>query len=359
MSLPEALISGVDESILNGHRKSAMAMRSSLLLATSSLCVALFSTASAKAQTQQTGTQQAPRTLTGAPAAAAGMGPAIASERPSLVAKANPVKRKCAAAYESAQEHRALGALTETRSQLQVCASAQCPNFVQQDCQRWLSEVEEELPSFVIQTVLSGGAAATDVVVELDGQALSQQVLSNPIALNPGHHQVVVRGPKNTVATRQLLAQQGIQGREIRIVLGASGDLDGLSASTNESADFSWKPYAYASWGVGALGLGVFGILGYVGRTDEHALSDECSGSASLDTLNSCSEGEVNERIDDYQRLQGIADLGLIAGLIGIVGGTSLFFIDSKPSESPQSGAVHWNVLPRQDGAFATVQGRF
>lgn len=275
---------------------------------------------------------------------------------------ASPTKQQCAVAYETAQEHRAAGKLTETRSQLYICSKSQCPSFVQKDCRGWLKEVTRELPSFVIRTVDADGQPATDITVELDGKQLSQAALEQAIALDPGHHQLVVKRDDTTLATRQLLAQQGIQKRKIELALGP-GSLSGSVLGPDSDTETSWRPYSYASFGMGALGLGLFGVLGYMGRADEHALRDECPRDASLRALGTCEPAENNQRVSDYQALQGMADLGLIAGILGLVGGTTLFFIDSETdfnsNTASNTGAVQWNVAPQPNGAFATVQGHF
>src|SRR5690606_7554226 len=128
-----------------------------------------------------------------------------------------PSKAGCARAYESSQESRAAGQLQETRARRSICARPECPSFVQKGCARWLGEVEQELPSVVLRAEGLDPAAAREVNVTIDGQAVPGALDGAPIPLDPGRHELVAEGPGQPRMARVILAQQGVQNRTVTL----------------------------------------------------------------------------------------------------------------------------------------------
>lgn len=294
---------------------------------------------------------------------------------PASAQQESPSKASCAQAYESAQESRASGQLQETRERLSFCARAECPSFVQKDCARWLEEVDRELPSIVLYPIGLAPEAAARATVKLDGKELPGALAGGPIVLDPGRHELSVERPGEPAVTRVIMAQQGVQNRSIKIDLGAAEDASetDVTAPPPDAASSdpsSLRPYAYVAWGVGAVGLGVFAVMGTLGRADESALKDECGMLATVPAdvaPGVCLQETIDERQASYQREFVIADVGLITGLVGAAAGTVLFFLsapDSSTSESvertlgEQTG-LRVDVSPTPGGAFATIRSAF
>jgi hypothetical protein len=171
------------------------------------------------------------------------------------------------------------------------------------------------------------------------------------------------------------MAQQGVQNRSIRIELGAAENASAtgvpeLPPDAAPSSPSPLRPYAYAAWGVGAVGLGVFAVMGTLGRADERALKDECPLLATPGTEvgpGVCDQQTIDERQSSYQREFVIADVGLVTGIVGAAAGTVLFFLsapDSSDAESvertlgEQTG-LRVDVSPTPGGAFATIRSAF
>lgn len=300
----------------------------------------------------------------------------VALSAPEAAAQeAAPSKASCAQAYESAQESRASGQLQETRERLSFCARTECPSFVQKDCARWLEEVDRELPSIVLYPVGSSSDAAAQVTVKLDGQELPEALAGGPIVLDPGRHELVVERPGEPPVTRIIMAQQGVQNRSIKIELGPPGEVGGagaasLEADTEASTSSPLRPYAYAAWGVGAVGLGVFAVLGTLGRADERGLKDDCPRKANAPEEvgpGVCLQSTIDERQSSYQREFVIADVGLVTGIVGATAGAVLFFLSASDSTNAEDvettlGAqtgLRVDVSPTPGGAFATIQSAF
>jgi hypothetical protein len=284
----------------------------------------------------------------------------------------NPSKASCAQAYESAQESRASGQLQETRQRLSFCARSECPSFVQKDCARWLDEVDRELPSVVLSAVGLDREAAARVTVKLDGRLISGALSGGPVSLDPGRHELVVQRPGHNPITRIIMAQQGVQNRSIVVPFDDVGDGSGGSPERDEAPN-AWaplRPYSYVAWGVGAVGLGTFAVLGTLGRADARELREECPEFTTEDTPNPppgvCHQSTIDERKSSYEREFVFADVGLITGIIGAAAGTALFIMSeagpapaSADAELDSAKGLHFDVSPTSGGVRASVRGAF
>jgi len=287
---------------------------------------------------------------------------------------APPTKTSCAEAYESSQETRASGHLQEARTGLAFCAQTECPAFVQKDCARWLEEVERELPSVVISVAGLDPEATREATLKIDGLARTDALAGTPISLNPGKHELTLESPGEPAVVRQIVALQGVQNRAVEIRVGAAAAtleprteptlaVDAAGAGTSPL-----RSYAYVAWGVGAVGLGVFGVLGTLGRADEASLREDCPMQASVPEQVApgvCAESEIEERKSQYQTENLIADIGLITGILGAAGGTALFILSATKSPStpatgaPSTAGLRLDLGPTRGGARASLSGAF
>jgi hypothetical protein len=281
----------------------------------------------------------------------------------------NPSKASCAEAYESAQESRASGHLQETRERLAYCAQPECPGFVQKDCARWLDEVERELPSIIVSATASDGQPLQGASVSLDGQVVADALTSKSISVDPGRHELVVQDPQGTKVTRTIIAQQGVQNRPVEVRFGAApASVTSAPIREEDPRDSTLMPYAYAAWGAGAVGFGVFAVLGTLGRADERGLEEDCpmvmpvAPAEGLDR-GVCLTSRFEERRDSYKREFVFADVGLVTGIVGAAAGTLLFVLSQGASpedtSAPAAGGLSIEVGPTQGGAWANLQGRF
>lgn len=283
--------------------------------------------------------------------------------------QAAPSKASCAAAYESAQESRASGALQRTRSQLAYCAQTECPAFVQKDCAHWLQEVDRELPSIVV-SVLGLDTGAEGVTLKLDGQPVADAFSGKAISLDPGQHQLVLERQGAEPMKRTLLAQQGVQNRTVEFRVGEASrgadasesmfDADAAAPSTSPL-----RSLAFVSWGVGAVGFGAFAVLGTLARADEDRFREDCASVAPTPDLlgpGICLQSTADRRKEKYEREEVLADVGLITGIAGAVAGTALFVLSTSGSASGDAepkAAARLELSPLPGGAWAGVSGAF
>lgn len=280
-----------------------------------------------------------------------------------------PSKASCAQAYESAQESRASGQLQETRQRLAFCARAECPSFVQKDCARWLEEVERELPSVIVSAVGLEPEKAAEVSIKLDGNVVPGALGGAPIALDPGRHELLIEVPGQAPMMRVVMAQQGVQNRAIEIDLGSGAGPTGSGELELDRAESSspLRPYAYAAWGVGAVGFGMFAVLGTLGRADENGLERDCPSVTDNENQVApgiCHSTTIDERKSAYEREFAFADVGLVTGIVGAAAGTVLFILSettgaADASAEPTSAGMRFDVTPTPGGAYGSVGTTF
>jgi hypothetical protein len=284
-----------------------------------------------------------------------------------------PNKATCAEAYESAQETRASGALQQTRARLAFCAQTECPAFVQKDCARWLEEVDRELPSVVVSVVGLAPEAAQSTSLKIDGKPIAEPLAGNSISLDPGKHELVLERPGAEPFTRTILAQQGVQNRTVEIRLDdaerPAADAPAFAADTATPGSSPMRSIAYASWGVGAVGLGAFAVLGTLARADKKSFEDECSRVTSLPEQvgpGVCLDSSLKDKRSKYEREEIMADVGLLTGIAGAAVGTVLFVMTLNQGSSSatskaasDSARLHLDVAPTPGGAWASIAGSF
>ena len=279
-----------------------------------------------------------------------------------------PSKASCAQAYESAQESRASGQLQETRQRLAFCAQTECPSFVQKDCARWLVEVERELPSVVVTAPGLDAPTAAGVVVKIDGQIVARGLSGEAVALDPGSHELVVESPGQVPVMRTIMAQQGVQKRAIEIEFASLAPPASTEADPGPESASNLRPYAFAAWGAGAVGLGVFAVLGTLGRAEEDSLRQDCP---LLDTTpetvepGACPSDEIESRKSDYESKFVAADVGLVVGIAGVATGTVLYMLSLDDSSQggaateSDAAALQFDVSQLRGGAWASVKAQF
>jgi hypothetical protein len=240
---------------------------------------------------------------------------------------------------------------------------------VQKDCARWLEEVERELPSVLVQAPGLDPEGARTLSVKIDGTEVPGALGGTAIPLDPGRHELVAETPGRPSVTRVIVAQQGVQNRTVTLDFGVSpGPTTPSDVAVDTGGEGSeLRPYAYVAWGVGAVGLGMFAVLGTLGRADERALKDDCPRATpdpTLVTEGVCLKARADERKSIYEREFVLADVGLVTGIIGAAAGTVLFILSAtESSDSATTGdgraLLQLDVTPAPGGGYASVSGAF
>jgi len=206
---------------------------------------------------------------------------------------ADPQKQACADAYDNSQLLRDRRQLTLARAQLVVCQRA-CPRRLAADCDAWLADIEQRMPTVELVAVDSVGQPV-EGHVSVDGQP-DQPLPVQSVRLEPGKHAFrFERASDGAVVERNELVGEGDEARRVTATF-APLDTGGLTSS--DAAAISLVV-------IGGVALVVAGALGIKGQVDRSALYD-------------CRPRCAQEDVD------AIATTWTAAGILAAAGGAAL-----------------------------------
>ena len=134
-------------------------------------------------------------------------------------------KRACAASYEQAQRLRQDGKLLEAREEAVQCAQSTCPALLTSDCARWVDELDQALPSVIVDARDEAGKELPGLRVILDGRELPQQRSGLAFSLNPGPHRFRFQAAGHAPVELEELVVQGRKNQAVEVKLKALAPL--------------------------------------------------------------------------------------------------------------------------------------
>jgi hypothetical protein len=236
---------------------------------------------------------------------------------PPVPARADEVAA-CVKSAENAQTERSAHRLRAARDRLLACAQSSCPTVVRNDCATWLSEVDQLLPSVVVQARDTRGIELFDVKVTVDGELLTSHLDGLAISVDPGSHVFHFEAEGAPPLQQQLLIREGEKGRALPITLAAPAP---PSAPTKPAKQI--HPLTYVFGGLGVAGVAGFTYFGLKGTADAGELRDTCG------VDKTCSQDQV----DSVHRTLVVADVCLAVGVVSL--GTALYFYLSHQQPAP------------------------
>jgi hypothetical protein len=223
------------------------------------------------------------------------------------------------AAYERAQRLRQKGSLVDARAALVTCAQPSCPAAAVADCVPWLAEVEQSLPSVVLEARDASGHELVDVHVLLDGNPFVSALDGKAVALDPGVHTFHYELASGEAVEERVSIRTGEKNRTMRVTFGvphvaASATPVGSGAPEANASSRPVPPLAWALGGLGAAGLIVFTAVGATSLANESTLRSTCAPH--------CAESDVHA----IRVKHTIADVGLSVGVVSLGVAAALFF---------------------------------
>ena len=232
-------------------------------------------------------------------------------------------KRACAASYEQTQRLRQDGKLVEAREQAVACAQAACPALLTSDCSHWVEELDQALPTLVLDVHDEAGRALPGVQVALDGRRLGAGSQGVAFALNPGPHRFRFQAPGRAPVELEEVVVQGRKNQRIEVELKPS------AAPAPVPPRPRYSPWAYTTGSLGILGVSGFTYFGLIGNARKKELEGSCSPR--------CSDADLSPMRRDYL----VADVALTVGVVAIAT-TAILLLEgrSKPEEPARASAV-------------------
>jgi hypothetical protein len=204
-----------------------------------------------------------------------------------------------------------------------------------------------------LSTVKLELSGAPDPTITVDGFAAAATMLDSGSPLDPGTHRIdVAAGGTSKTVTFTLS-----EGEHRRVSVEFAGSTPAKSApslavaaepaSVQEPAR-PLRPWAFVSFGVGALGLGA-GIVTGVMATNKHSAAESgCPAHRCIDGSQGASDASA------FRRLSVASTVGYVVGAVGVAGGVTLLLLEPRAKDRA-SGRVEMFVDPGRAG----VRGAF
>lgn len=263
---------------------------------------------------------------------------------------------ECSRAYVDAQKERRDGKLLSARQHLIVCAQ-DCLPQVMKECAQWLTEVNADLPTLVIEAKDPDGNLLTKVRVLLDGEVLAESLDGKAIEVDPGTHTLRFEVEGEDPVEDQVTAIQGKKNQSVAVVIGepAAPPLDPVTpapVSTDPKADDGAESGApTAAYVLGGVGLVALGGAGFFWLSAESKKSDvEDSGCAPA-----CSDKDR----DTIEQRRLIGDIALGVGVVSLGIAAYLFLSGGSSSDSAKRPPVEIQASTLPKGGFAGVSWRY
>ncbi|MGH7297845.1 MAG: hypothetical protein ACRELB_23095, partial [Polyangiaceae bacterium] len=194
-------------------------------------------------------------------------------------------KQACMDAYEHGQELRQQGKLREAREQMLACARDRCPALAQQDCSRWLGELEEAIPSIIQLARDRNEQDLVDVHVLVDGAPLTDHLDGKPLPIDPGEHTLRFERSGDRAVEQTVVVAAGEKNRIVSVVLAPAALVPsppGPSAASNGPSAWS---FVLAAAGLAAAGTSTYFEIKGLG--DRQHLFETCAGRCASSAVDS------------------------------------------------------------------------
>ena len=255
-------------------------------------------------------------------------------------------RQDCLDAYESSQQHRQEGKLQAARDELLICVQSACPDFVRPDCERWLGEVNELLPTVVVAAKGPDGADTSEVRVSVDGQVVAERLDGRGIPMDPGPHQLRFEHAGAPPKEQAIVVQQGVKNRVIAVNWAPPAPAP-EPAPPPPPPERGQPVVAYVLGGLGIAALGSFAAFAILGKREADDLNARCGDGAPPGGV--CTQDEI----DATRTKLVVADvsLGVGAGLVAVGLGLLIYPFASEPDDDAPALRVDLVSLPAEAGA--------
>ncbi|MFZ5894894.1 MAG: hypothetical protein ACOY0T_27785 [Myxococcota bacterium] len=281
-----------------------------------------------------------PKTASGATEAKA----TASSEQP-------PTKDQCLQAHAETQAAQQDGKLGRARENARVCASLACPGLIVSDCARWLTDLDQRMPSVVFE-VRVNGQVNSEVLVFADGTRVQDWTKGESLRLDPGEHEFRFEHPPFEPILRNVLLGEGVRYRVVTAEFGtaapATPTAPAATATPRANQQSLVAPpvmerpmprLVYPLLGVAGLGLGGFAVFGLIGNSKQKGLESRCQPN--------CTDTDLAP----MKTAHLIADVSLGVGVAGLVAAGVVYL--ARP-EKPVSTSVAVTPLPGGAASYAT-----
>jgi len=282
-------------------------------------------------------------------------------------ARAADEKQVCLGAYISAQRLRNEDKLVEAREQLLICARDVCPATLKKDCTTWAGEVEQALPSVVIDARNADGGDVIDVKVTVDGKPFADRIDGKPKSINPGVHTFHYETEGAPAMDEKVAIRAGEKMRKLTVKFAGKGKsppgaataspdtsassdspIGPVPTSTGDKVEGN-RPVPASVYILGGLGLAALGGFTYFALKFDGQVSD----------LDKCKPRCQQSQVDDASSTRTISYIPLGVGVVGIGVATILYLTRPTVETKGEAHGPRLDVRQVAGGGLATFSTSF
>ncbi len=242
-----------------------------------------------------------------------------------VTAHAETQAEHCVRASDEGQTSRQHGKLLDAQKSFIACAAVTCPKLVRADCERWLDEVNRDLPSIVLGVKDSKGDVL-DARVIIDGGD-PKRPDGSPVPLDPGTHVVRFERKGASSIERTLVVRTGERNRSVVETMELAGAPDSKPIPTTSSSSGGIPTVSWVLGGVGVAGLASFATFGLIGLSQKSDLNAKCSPA--------CTDEDISKLRSSYI----VADVSLAIGVVAA--GLAVYFaLTNDPAKTSSRRAL-------------------
>jgi hypothetical protein len=250
-------------------------------------------------------------------------------------------KQQCIEAHKQTQALQSSGRLVEAREQASDCTNPGCPGLLVADCARWLSDLDQRIPSVAFE-VRADGHSNVSARVFVDGKPLDDWTRGQALRLNPGQHTFRFELPPHPTVTETLVLAEGMRFRIVSAEFMAPSERTPATPMSQAEGRGAIRerpvpPVVYPLLGVGALGLAGFAGFALSGKSEQSKLERTCSPR--------CTDSDLSAVRARFL----VGDISLGLGLAALVGAGVVYL--ARP-EQPARSSV--GFAPLAGGGIAT-----
>jgi hypothetical protein len=257
-----------------------------------------------------------------------------------LALAADPTTADCLAASEASLKSGNDQKLRQERTQLLVCASANCPADIRKECVHRVDEVNAAIPTIIFEAKDGSGKDLSSVKVTMDGQILAERLEGSALSIDPGEHTFLFETAGQAPLTKQFVIRESQKDRREAITFGA--DVASPTTSSEPTGAPQTLPLPQASepshalgpqrigaivaGGVGVVGVAVGSVFGLVAMSKKNDAQNVCPSQ--------CATPDGVSKWSDAKSAGTISTVAFIVGGVGLAGGAILWFTAKPTSDS-------------------------
>ena len=264
-----------------------------------------------------------------------------------------PTKEQCVESHRQAQQAQNEEKLVRARELARACTALSCPGLIVSDCERWLNDIEQRVPSVVFEVRLDGKPNLSANVMA-DGKRVEDWTRGESLRLDPGEHQFRFELSALPPIVETLLLAEGMRYRIVSAEFRSdtpptttaatpAKQLPAASPPTSLAPSAGRAPVmVYPLLGVGALGVGSFTLFGLLGKSKQNNLENTCKPN--------CTDSELKPMKTSYL----VGDISLGAGAASLIAAGILYI--GRPEKAPSASV---GFMPLPGGGAASAWYRF